>query len=38
VRSIDGTALPAAPGPLTQAAASALQAHIEETLSPSAAR
>src|SRR4029453_11337101 len=37
VRSIDGTALPAAPGPLTQAASSALLRHIEETLSPSAA-
>jgi branched-subunit amino acid aminotransferase/4-amino-4-deoxychorismate lyase len=38
VRSIDGTTLPAAPGPQTQAAASALRAHIEEALAPSAAR
>ena len=35
VRSVDGTALPAAPGPLTEAARAALQAHIEEALAPS---
>jgi branched-chain amino acid aminotransferase len=38
VRSIDGAALPAAPGPLTQAAAGALRAHIEDALAASAAR
>ena len=38
VGSIDGTALPAAPGPLTEAASGALRAHIEEALSPSSAR
>ena len=32
VRAIDGTVLPAAPGPLTQAAAGALREHIEDAL------
>ena len=38
VRSIDGTALPSAPGPLTRAAGAALRAHIEDALAASAAR
>jgi branched-chain amino acid aminotransferase len=36
VRTIDGAVLPSAPGPLTQAAASRIRAHIEQELGVSA--
>jgi branched-subunit amino acid aminotransferase/4-amino-4-deoxychorismate lyase len=38
VRAVDGRPLPAAPGPLTEAAAEALRAHIEDALAAAAAR
>ena len=38
VRAIDGAALPAAPGPLTEAAAAAMRAHVEQELGLPAAR
>jgi branched-chain amino acid aminotransferase len=38
VHAIDGTPLPAAPGPLTEAAAAAMRAHVEQELGLPAAR
>ena len=38
VHAIDGAALPAAPGPLTEAAAAAMRAHVEQELGLPAAR